>query len=55
MSDKLSFGVGKGMLAVKHFAPKILLAVNYCGCCLGGMSWLAKLSLGINQIAAGLG
>ena len=28
---KLWFEVGKGMLHVKHLAPQILMAVNYCG------------------------
>ena len=28
---KLSLGVSKGMLHVKHLAPKNLMAVNYCG------------------------
>ena len=29
--SKLWLGVSKGMLPVKHLAPKILIAVNYCG------------------------
>ena len=29
---KLWFGVSKGMLPVKHPAPKIIMAVSYCGC-----------------------
>ena len=28
---KLWLAVGKGMLHVRHLAPKILMAVNYCG------------------------
>ena len=28
---KLWLGVSKGMLPVKHLAPKILIAANYCG------------------------
>ena len=30
--SKLWSGVSKGMLPVKYLAPKILMAVNYCGC-----------------------
>ena len=41
---KLWFGVSKGMIPVRHLAPKILkiMAVNYCGCQLDGrLTWVA--------------
>ena len=32
----------KGMLTVEHLTPKLLMAVNYCGCQLGGrFGWVA--------------
>ena len=39
---KLWFEVSKGMLPVRLLAPKILMAVNYCGRQLAGrMGWAA--------------
>ena len=29
---KLLFGLSKGMLHVEHLTPRILMAVDYCGC-----------------------
>ena len=36
--------VGKGILPVKHIAPKTFMAVNYCGHQLARRLWLAALA-----------
>ena len=39
---ELWFGVCNGMLPVRHLTPKILVAVNYCGCQLAQkLGWVA--------------